>query len=1025
MKVKVGAVMLLILIALTIFGVMTLFESPTNQSTPMAENGVLNLSEWDFEEGGNIPLDGEWEFYPYQAFEPIDFEESKQGELKPYIVPVPVQYWTSYDLDGETMDAIGVATYRLKINMEGKNQTFGFKTDILHGTKLFVNGELIGDNPISSPRIPYVRYATMHSGINEIILQVENKAFALGGGIYISLNFGTQEEISSLRDSLVMNNWITISIFLIMGLYFIGLYGQWNKDSFLLFFSIYCLAMAVYYAVNGEGVWFMVFPDTPIWLMPRLRYVSFMAAHLSLILYIYTYFKHVSSKRLVWVVVSLGLGIIIYEILFPRNIPSWMLITTYVYMFFSMAYGTYVMCVAFLKKMEGAVYLIVGSLTMSIPMLKQYFSVTAGVKKFVLSFPLEPFILLLMFALLMSLRYSNAFKRNKQLSEELLKVDEVKDEFLAKTSHELRTPLHGIINISSFLLEEERGSKSKKYSENLSLIHDTSLKLSNLVNDLIDVTRLRNGEFRLQSTTVDLKVSAQIVLDVLAFEVKGKPIQLISKIEDSVFVVADENRLRQILYNLIHNAIKHTEHGEIIISSKQVNDIVYLYVKDTGIGIPEDKKDEIFGYFEQLDKLSPQNGYQSMGLGLYISRQLIHKMSGEIWVDWSEVGQGTRVAFTLPKTEYSEQKASQGEDTHTFIQPDMPSTSNLSSGEDFDSIHTYDKTILVVDDESTNIHVLLNLLSKQGYNVITAFSAKEALRKMDKYQDIDLAILDVMMPVMSGIELCQAIREKHNLLELPILFATAKDRPEDIELGFKAGANDYITKPFDGNTILARIQTLLSMKSSMEDAFHNEMAFLQAQIKPHFLYNAMTNIISFCYTDGEKAAYLLDMLSQYLQIIFNIDHKITSAPIERELNLIEAYVEIEKARFDRFEFQYFIDEGLEDERIPSFCIQPFVENSIRHGIFQKDGMGEVSLTIQNLQESIRVVIEDDGVGISPEILNQFENEKLKSSGIGMTNIKKRLDSIKGANIDIQSKLNQGTKVTLNIPKQIKKITQLA
>ncbi|MFS1514441.1 ATP-binding protein [Chengkuizengella sp. SCS-71B] len=1014
MKTKLAAVLLLLLIALTIFGVLTLLISPPNQDTPTAENGVLNLSEWDFKEDGNIPLVGEWEFYPYQLLEPIDFDESKQGELKPYIVPVPEPYWTSYDLDGETMDAIGVATYRVKIKMEGNSQTFGIKTDILHGTKLFVNGELIADNPISSPRLPYVRYATMNSGVNEIILQVENKAFALGGGIYISLKFGTQEQISSLRDSLVMNNWITISIFLIMGLYFIGLYGQWNNDIFLLFFSIYCLAMGVYYAVNGEAVWFMVFPDTPIWLMPRLRYVSYMAAHLSLILYIYTYFKHVSSKRLVWFVVAVGVAIIIYEILFPRNIPSWMLIVTYVYMFISMMYATYVMCLAFLQKMEGAVYLIVGSVAMSIPMLKQYFLVTVGVENFILSFPFEPFVLLLMFALLMSLRYSNAFKRNTQLSEELLKVDQVKDEFLAKTSHELRTPLHGIINISSFLLEEEKGRMSKKYNENLSLIHDTSLKLSNLVNDLIDVTRLRNGEFRLQSTTVDLKVSTQIVLDVLAFEIKGKPIQLISNIKDSVFVVADENRLRQILYNLIYNAIKHTEHGEIIITSKPVDNKVYLYVEDTGIGIPEEKQEEVFGYFEQLDQLSPQDGYQSMGLGLYISRQLINKMNGEIRVDWSEVGQGTRVAFTLPKAEYSEQKGS--EDTRA--QPHISSNSSPLPQHDFDSVQAYDQTILIVDDESTNIQVLLNLLSKQGYNVITAFSGKEALRKMEKYHDIDLAILDVMMPVMSGIELCRAIRETHSLLELPILFATAKDRSEDIELGFKAGANDYITKPFDSHTILARIQTLLSMKTSMEEAFHNEMAFLQAQIKPHFLYNAMSNIISCCYTDGHKAARLLNHLSQYLRVIYSTNHKTMFIPLHREMDLIKAYVEIEKARFDRFDFSYQMAEGLEDVIVPSLCIQPFVENAIRHGLFKKKGKGQVTLTILEKEESIEVVIEDNGVGMRDDILKQFEQGEINNSGIGMTNIKKRLESISESFIKVNSVIDQGSKVTLRLPKMI-------
>ncbi|NDI35185.1 ATP-binding protein [Chengkuizengella sediminis] len=1017
MKTKLVAILLLIFISLTIFGVISLIVSINKQDTPIAKNGVLDLSDWDFNEEGKVPLSGEWEFYPDQLLEPIDFDESEQGELIPHIVSVPEVSWTRYDLGDKTMDAFGKATYRLKVKIE-EDQIFGIQIGgIFRSHTLFVNGELLGSSgdpdDYSSSIEPYIRYFKINNGINEIVLQVANYNFPIGG-IFVSQILGTQQQISQYQDTLVINDWIAISIFSIMGFYFLGMYSQRRKDHFLLFFSLYCLTTVGFIASHGEGAGFMVFSNIPDWIVLRFQFGSLIASSLCLILYIYTVLKTESSKKLMMFLVTLGLIIFQYVILFTEYIPIWMMNGVYLYMFFSMAYVVYVMILAFLKKMEGSIYLIVGVIAMSVHFIKNSFVYVLGIQSFKTSFPFEPFILLLMFSLLMSLRFSNAFKRNEQLSEELLKIDQVKDEFLAKTSHELRTPLHGIINISSFLLDEEEGRMSKKYNENLSLIHDTSLKLSNLVNDLIDVTRLRNGEFRLQSTTVDLKVSTQIVIDVLAFEIKGKPIQLINNIEESVFVVADENRLRQILYNLIHNAIKHTEHGEIFVTSKRVDDKVYLYVEDTGIGIPEDKQEEVFGYFEQLDQLSPQDGYQSMGLGLYISRQLINKMNGEIWVDWSEVGQGTRVAFTLPKAEYSEQKGS--EDTR--VQPHISSTSIPLPQNDFDSVKTYDQTILIVDDESTNIQVLLNLLSKQGYNVITAFSGKEALRKMEKYQDIDLAILDVMMPVMSGIELCRTIRETHSLLELPILFATAKDRSEDIELGFKAGANDYITKPFDSHTILARMQTLLSMKASMEDAFHNEMAFLQAQIKPHFLYNAMSNIISCCYTDGQKAAHLLNHLSQYLRVIYSTNHKTMFIPLHREMDLIKAYVEIEKARFDRFDFSYQMDEGLEDVIVPSLCIQPFVENAIRHGLFRKKGEGQVTLTILEKDESIEVVIEDNGVGMRDDILKQFEQGEINNAGIGMTNIKKRLESISGSFIKVNSEIDQGSKVTLRLPKMM-------
>ncbi|MFS1511043.1 ATP-binding protein [Chengkuizengella sp. SCS-71B] len=1015
MKTRLVAVLLLILISLTTYGTMAVFVSQNKQNTPIAKNGVLDVSNWDFKEKGKVPLDGEWEFYPDQLLEPADFDDSEQGKLIPYIVSVPEVSWTRYDLGDQTMDAFGKATYRLKVKIE-EDQIFGILIGgIFRSHKLFVNGEVLGssgdpDDYLSSIE-PYVVYFTINNGINEIVLQVANNNFPVGG-IFVSQIFGTQQQISQYQDTLVINDWTAISIFSIMGFYFLGMYSQRRKDHFLLFFSLYCLTTVGFIASHGKGAGFMVFPNIPDWIVLRFQFGSLIASSLCLILYIYTVFKTESSKKLMMFLVTLGLIIFQYTILFTENIPIWMMNGVYLYMFFSMAYVVYVMILAFLKGMEGSIYLIVGVIAMSVHFIKNSFVYVLGIQSFKSSFPFEPFILLLMLALLMSLRFSNAFKRNEQLSEELLKVDQVKDEFLAKTSHELKTPLHGIMNISSFLLDESEERGSKKYHENLSLIHDTSIKLSNLVNDLIDVTRLKNGEFRLQPTSVDMKVSAQIVCDVLTFEVQGKPIQLMNNITESVFVVADENRLRQILYNLIQNAIKHTENGTIMVSCQRVDDMVQVYVEDTGVGIPEDKREEVFGYFEQLDKLSPQDGYQSMGLGLYISRQLIEKMNGEIWVDWSEVGKGTRVAFTLPIEEYSEQQVSE----ELILKSDMPSTAAVLSQHDFDRVQAYDQTILIVDDEPTNIQVLLHLLSKQGFNVITAFSGKEALRKMEQYQNIDLAILDVMMPVMSGIELCRTIRETHSLLELPVLFATVKDQPEDIELGFKAGANDYITKPFDGNTILARIQTLLSMKSSMEDAFHNEMAFLQAQIKPHFLYNAMSNIISFCYTDGQKAAHLLNHLSQYLRMIYSANHKTIFVPLHKEVDLIKAYVEIEKARFDRFDFSYHIDEGLEDNIVPSLSIQPFVENAIRHGLFEKEGEGQVTLIILEKDESIEVVVEDNGVGMSEDILKQFEQGEVHNAGIGMTNIKKRLESISGSMIDVSSRLGKGSKVTMRLPK---------
>ncbi|NDI35199.1 ATP-binding protein [Chengkuizengella sediminis] len=993
------------------FFVMMNYATLSNSSAPVADNGVLDLSSWNFEDG-LVSLNGEWEYYEDKLLKPEDFAKDKFSLKEFEIIP---KFPREFKREGH-------ATYRLTIKLGDQFPRGGYGLKMEHvmtASKLFVDDQLQSQSGLPADNkekhilgsAPHATYFQTDKNEMTIVIQVSKYNY-LDRSFIEEIKFGTQEDISRLEYVLFATDISIIVMLLVISLIHLSIYFIRMKEKTYLYSGLFFLSVLfVYFCINEMSL-ISLFPFISTEMIYKLVYISVYSGVPLLILFVFEIIPHLFSNRIIRIMCIPFVFYVIAIIVLPYSIYIHLDIVAKVYAMFIVFLVFYRLCWLFLKRKNDhlenfELLLLLGAMfTLLLEGLSFIFY-----QYFFMNISLIVFVIFM--NIFLALRYTNAFNNLENLSERLFIINEMKDEFLVKTSHELKTPLHGIINISSFLLDEKDAGMSTKQKENLSLIHDTSMKLSNLVNDLIDVTRLKNGEFRLQLTKVDLKVSTQIVFDILTFEIQGKQIQLINEIDESTLVIADENRIRQVLYNLIHNAIKHTQAGYITISSTLSDEKIYFYVEDTGIGLPEEKQEEIFGYFEQLNHLSPQNGYQSMGLGLYISRQLIEKMNGEIWVDWSEVGKGTRLGFTLPRAEHLEHKV-EGRDFGPLSTGN--STKIITSQHDLDIVRQYKQTILVVDDEPSNIHLLLNILSKYEYNVITAFSGKEALRKLELFEQIDLAILDVMMPEMSGIELCQKIRETHSLLELPLLFATVKDLPEDIELGFKAGANDYITKPFDSQTIIARIQTLLSMKTSMEDAFQNKMAFLQAQIKPHFLYNAISNIIAFCYTDGKKAAHLLNMLSQYLRIIFNTDHKTMVVPLDREMSLIKAYVEIEKARFDRFEFIYHVDEGLEEEHIPSLCIQPVVENAIRHGLFQKDGIGQVTLSIHNHGEFIRVVIEDDGVGISEDVLHQFENGNLKNSGIGMTNIKKRLESIKGANIEVESTLDKGTKVTIDLPK---------
>lgn len=993
--------------------------SPTiqGQVTPVAKQGVLDLSKWDFEEQGLVDLDGEWEFYENELLSPSEIQQSSNKKSTYFSVPGT---WKGKGLE-DGMDRKGAGTYRLKVLVQDSDEILGLKIrSIRMSQKLFINGKQEGEKGVPSTEIesfkpgntPYTVFFQSNTQEIEIVIQVSNFNF-ITGGIVNSIPLGAQADITKVNSIQIGTDIGIILILGMFGAYHLSFYFVGRREKAYLLSGLYLLILSINNSLYGEKIFQQLLPNFPFESTYKMLEISQFVGSIIIIMFYCSVESRLMSSKRMWIVLSPFVLYLFSVLVLPYDVHIRM---KYVFV-------TYlgVVMVSIIVRM---IYLYVRSQSQTTDR-KELFLFIGGAISLLIFFidvslysenALQTDLLgkcgvigfIVFFNIMLAVRFSNAYDKTETLSRQLLVSNQLKDEFLMNTSHEIKTPLHGIMNMTSFLLEDGEDNLYPVQKQNLWLIKDTSTKLSMLIQDLIDVSLLKHGELRLQQTVVDLRVASQIVFDVLQFELAGKSVRLDNQVEPDVWVLADDSRLRQVMYNLVHNAIKHTEEGLIQIKAYVEGNTVTVAVEDTGTGISPDMHTAIFEYFEQVDKPLPQDGYTGMGVGLYISRKLIERMGGEIRVDWSEIGRGTRMIFTLPKIEripgYLEVAATvAGQHAH-FEQTSL------------DIVDQSGYTILIVDDEASNIHILLNILRRHHYNVITAFSANEAIDKMEQYPNVDLVILDVMMPGISGIELCRTLRVRYSILDLPILFATVKDAPTDIALGFRAGANDYITKPFDGETLMARIQTLIAMKTSIQEAIRNEYAFHQAQIKPHFLYNALSSVISFCYTDGEKAAYLLSMLSQYIRYILDMDRSTLVVPLHRELELIQAYVEIEKARFgERFDFIFKMDEGLRSVEIPSLCIQPFVENAIRHGLFEKEGQGRVSLTVQAGGNYMKIIIEDDGIGIPDDLLYQLTGDGQLDGSIGIHNIRKRIGAIPGATLTIHSDLGFGTKVTMYLP----------
>ncbi|MNI52010.1 Sensor histidine kinase YpdA [compost metagenome] len=269
---------------------------------------------------------------------------------------------------------------------------------------------------------------------------------------------------------------------------------------------------------------------------------------------------------------------------------------------------------------------------------------------------------------------------------------------------------------------------------------------------------------------------------------------------------------------------------------------------------------------------------------------------------------------------------------------------------------------------------------------------------------------------MPGLVLCQAIRERFVLSELPILVLTTGDRPEDIQAIFEAGANDYLSQPVELREFRARVQTMLDMRQLIRKSVETEIAFLQAQIKPHFLYNALNAIISVCPDDPEKATDLLLDLSQYLRSSFDFQNRGQTVPIEKELELVRSYLALEKARFDeRLNVEFDVPERIR-ELVPPLSIQPLVENAVNHGLMQKESGGTITLAIRQLPHQLIVAVTDDGIGMSHEKIGEVLSEERTEGGIGLRNIQRRLLKIYGTGLLIESEPGIGTVISYVIPR---------
>lgn len=434
---------------------------------------------------------------------------------------------------------------------------------------------------------------------------------------------------------------------------------------------------------------------------------------------------------------------------------------------------------------------------------------------------------------------TEARRAQERAAESLRRTDKLKDAFLANTSHELRTPLNGIIGLAEALLAGVGRDDEERRLQTLTQISRSGRRLAHLVNDILDFEKLRQNDLELDCRAVDLRTTVDVVLALVQPSAESKGLDLSNEIPtEAPPVLADEARLEQILHNLIGNAVKYTDTGSIRVSAAIEGDFVAVAVQDTGIGIPREQHADIFEAFHQAEGRSAQPG---TGLGLSITKRLVKLHGGSIRLD-SEPGAGSRFIFTLPLARQSERQATprtatamrQSTTPHESA-PDFAGVANnleqtragTSMGSSASSV------VLLVDDEPVNLEVMRANLELEGYTPVLAARAEEAQKYLQDHPLPDLIVLDIMMPGISGLELARMLRRKYSLTELPIIMVTARTRTEDLMAAMQAGANDYLTKPFERGEFLLRVQSQLSLVHSQRDAASRERSRIISDLHDH------------------------------------------------------------------------------------------------------------------------------------------------------------------------------------------------
>lgn len=757
------------------------------QGSPFAKNGVLDLRKEQFAD--NVPIDGEWLFYWNKLLLPSEIA-GKRSHLTFF-----PELWNNMGLP-----AFGYATYQITILLPKNPAPLRISMpDLYSAYRLFANGVEVADNGKVSTSakgfVPHWQYRAFNvpAGTDtlKLVLQVANFVHSKGG-IKKSLMIGHKDAMELYREQVTAVDLLLTGCLLMGGLFFLGLYLLGSRDKAILMFSVYALVFGYRMIGSDNYILHTIFPNLDWYLTVRLEYMTLFAGIGLFGLYTKRLYPEEGEDLILYTIsgacfLFTGAALFTPPIFFTSLINPFLLV-----MAFCLAYVPFIYLKAYRKKRPGSIYALWSILALTTVFgisLFHYWGLIPQMQ-------LLSFIGYIGFFFLQSLVLSHrvAFvlkKAGEQAQQGLV----AKTEFLSTMSHEIRTPLNSVIGMS-YLLQKNDPREDQK--EQLDVMVFSANNLLNIVNDILDYSKIEAGKVTFEYIDMDIIALAGNVVNGMKSIAQDKGIGLRLKIDENFKnkVLGDPTRLTQVITNLVHNAIKFTFTGEVMLDIQVTDDspkriTLHIAVKDTGIGISKEKQAIIFERFTQADS-STSRGFGGTGLGLSISQRILELQGSRLQLN-SEVNKGSTFYFvqTFDKSEL-------------ITAAEKPGSNKDKDNKAFSGMY-----ILLVDDNPLNVMVAQSFLKRWGAMVDVAVNGEDALAKLDPERH-SLILMDLQMPVMDGYQASSRIREKG--IKTPIIALTATLPSEITSRLAETGMNDIVVKPFMPDELYTKVYQQLFVK---------------------------------------------------------------------------------------------------------------------------------------------------------------------------------------------------------------------